>query len=340
MREAVILIKILIVEDDDSIAKADAWLDDNITEGNLKVAVLFDKWIEELKLTTSKDHWRQYYGYGEKWIKPKIGNIRISNITEQHLQEVILNGHKKGLAKKTLMNMRACISAFIKYCRKRKSTKLIVENVTIPKNAPVGIRTILQPDELKTLMNDDTTIFKGKLVRELYINAYRFEVVTGLRPGEVIGLRKTDRNDKIISINRSLNQFGEITPGKNQNAKRPFMLTAIAENILDQQEKLLRENNIDSDYIFPNEYGDFIPYQTYYKHWKRYRDYHNLSKASPYELRHTFVSVVKTLPEGLLKQVVGHSESMDTYGVYSHNIDGDMEKAAIEIQTIFSEIIK
>ncbi len=51
--------------------------------------------------------------------------------------------------------------------------------------------------------------------------------------------------------------------------------------------------------------------------------------------RHTFVSVVKSLPEGLLKQVVGHSASMDTFGVYSHDVEGDLEEVAEKIQSFF-----
>ena len=55
--------------------------------------------------------------------------------------------------------------------------------------------------------------------------------------------------------------------------------------------------------------------------------------------RHTFVSVVKSLPEGLLKQVVGHSASMDTFGVYSHDVEGDLEEVAEKMQSIFSHVL-
>ncbi len=320
-------------------AKADAWLDDNIMEGNLKLSVLFDKWIEELKLTTSKDHWRKYDGFGKNWINPQIGGKKISNVTEQNLQDVILAAHKAKLSKKTMSNLKACMTAFIKYCRKRKATTLVVENLTIPKNAPVGVRTILQPDDLKILMNDDMTEARGEAVVELYINAYRFEVATGLRPGEVIGLKHEDIDGSRVHIRRSINHSGITTAGKNENARRTFMLTPLAKEILKRQEELMKSTQIRSDYIFPNEYGDHIVQTTYYKRWVRYRSYHGMSEASPYELRHTFVSVVKSLPEGMLKQVVGHSESMDTFGVYSHDVEGDLEEAAKKIQSIFLRVL-
>ena len=49
--------------------KADAWLNDDIINPNLKVHVLFDRWIEQLKITTSTSHWKQYDQYGRNYIK-------------------------------------------------------------------------------------------------------------------------------------------------------------------------------------------------------------------------------------------------------------------------------
>lgn len=61
--------------------------------------------------------------------------------------------------------------------------------------------------------------------------------------------------------------------------------------------------------------------------------------VTPYELRHTFVSAVKTLPEGYLKRLVGHSKDMDTYGVYSHEMTTDDAETAAMVQDIFKGIL-
>lgn len=50
--------------------------------------------------------------------------------------------------------------------------------------------------------------------------------------------------------------------------------------------------------------------------------------SSPYEMRHIMISVVDDdLPDKLLEAVVGHSESVDTRGVYSHTVDGEALRA-------------
>ena len=61
---------------------------------------------------------------------------------------------------------------------------------------------------------------------------------------------------------------------------------------------------------------------------------------TPYELRHTFVSIVKSLPEGDVKTVVGHSKNMDTFGIYGHMLEGDLERIAGEIEGKFSELLE
>ena len=230
---------------------------------------------------------------------------------------------------------------FLKFCRSCKVTTLFVEGLYIPKGAQTKEKTILQPSEIKILFNVDTTIDHKKEIKEIYINAYRWEVITGLRPGEVLGLKWSDFKNNTLHLKRSLNAYGEITSGKNDNARRSFYLTEFANAILASQKELLKSLGISSnDYVFCNKYCDPIKQNNYYKHWVKYCEVNGITKTTPYELRHTFVSAVKSIPEGYLKQVVGHSKDMDTYGTYSHEVDGDQKATAQLIQSIFCKIIK
>ena len=319
--------------------KADEWLDEGILHANTKSDKIFDMWIEELKITTSYCHWKQYESYGKIWIKPKIKHLNPEEITEQTLQTIVNYAFSKKLAKKALSNIAACSKAFIKYCRKSKLTTLLPENVYIPRQAPKKEKVILQPEDISKLFKYDNTLYNGKEIYELYINAYRFEVATGLRPGEVIGLKKNDITKNRINIRRAINQYQIETTGKNDNARRTFGITNTVRNILENQEKKLDELGIESEYVFPNESGDYIKPQVFYRRWVSYRDYIGISKVTPYELRHTFVSVVKCLPEGLLKPLVGHSKDMDTYGIYSHEITGDVDITAQKVDDIFKRIL-
>lgn len=321
-------------------AKADAWLDDGVENPNTKLSRLTAEYLENLKLTASTSHYTQYEKYLRLYIDPKIGNVRISDLHEQHLQSVIDYGYSKKLAKKALQNIRGCITAFMKYCRKCKYTTLFPEDLTIPRGAVSKPKSILQPDDLRKLFNIDSTEYRGKPAHELFINAYRFEVSTGLRPGEVIGLKWSDIANSTVFLKRSINVYGEETNGKNENAQRIFTLTEISRAILNVQREHQEQNGIETECVFSDEYGECVKENRYYKRWVHYCEVNGIQKTTAYEMRHTFVSVVKSLPEGYLKQLVGHSKDMDTYGVYSHEFLGDSKKTAELVEDIFGKILQ
>ena len=79
--------------------------------------------------------------------------------------------------------------------------------------------------------------------------------------------------------------------------------------------------------------------QAFYRAWKRYCKANDIQPISLYELRHSFVSIAKYLPEGQIKPIVGHSRSMDTFGTYGHKIKGEDEKAAEAIGELFDKIM-
>ena len=166
-------------------AKADAWLDENIRGTNKKVSALYAEWIEHLKLTCGTSYVEQCDKYGEYYILPVCGNLKISDLSEGHLQTVIdksfkqrclkkerqTKSQKKPLSKKTLMTIRSVERAFIKWCRFNRYTTLNPENLSIPKSARTKEKVILQPDALKILFSVENRLLRGKPVFDDYVYA-------------------------------------------------------------------------------------------------------------------------------------------------------------------------
>lgn len=66
---------------------------------------------------------------------------------------------------------------------------------------------------------------------------------------------------------------------------------------------------------------------------------HNLTRVTPYRLRHTFVSLAKTtLTEAQIKMTIGHSEAMDT-GIYMHRLDDDHLDTGKALTQMFEDIL-
>ena len=310
-------------------AKADMWLDEGILSSRQKISQLYEQFQTDTEIVVKTSMRRQIESFGKVWIIPNIGKKKISSLCDQDIQHILDKAAAAGRSKKTIQDLNATINMFLKYCRRLKISTFRPEEVKIPASARLKGKRVLQPGDLIKLLNIDTTILNGKKTKEPYINAYRFEVLTGMRPGEIRGLRRDDVQGKKVMIRRAINSYGEITQGKNENAIRSFVLSSLAEEVLLQQ-----LSEYDGEFIFN------MPSQTVYqKHWKRYCEVNEISRISPYELRHTFVSVVKTLPEGEVKPIVGHSQNMDTFGVYGHAIDGEDGDVAEKVNALFEKVI-
>lgn len=81
-------------------AKADAWLDDGISNTRMLVEAAYPQWIGELKLTTSRSNWEPIQSRWNVWVRPVIGRRRVGDLTEQQLQAIINKGFAGGLSKK------------------------------------------------------------------------------------------------------------------------------------------------------------------------------------------------------------------------------------------------
>ena len=319
--------------------KADAWLENALGGENLKVSELYEGFIDDMKLLDKS--YGQYQSIGRSRILPIIGKRRIGSITEQDLQNVIHSASKDGLSKKTLRNIRGCIFAFFKYCRKRKCTNLIPEDLEIRRTAPTYEKRTLQPAEIKKIFSSDMTTYKGREIEDRYIYLYRFGICTGLRPSELLGLQWKDISGDTITVHRGINKEGKITSGKNENARRTFKLSSQAQDALALQKKQLREEHVVSIWVFPWRDGGYTSHNNLYKAWKRYAEHNGITPVSLYEMsRHTFVSINKHMPIELLKTVVGHSTTMSTTETYGHLLEGELELAQAYQDKVMTDILE
>ena len=311
-------------------AKADAWLDDGISNTRMLVEAAYPQWIGELKLTTSRSNWEPIQSRWNVWVRPVIGRRRVGDLTEQQLQAIINKAHAAGKSRKTLQSLAGDLRAFCKYCRKSKLSTYLPEDVQIPAGARLKGKKVLQPDDLIKLFTVDTTLYRGKRVPDDYIHAYRFAVLTGLRPGELVGLRWADIKGSTVNISRAINVKGQETRGKNENACRSFVLPDVAKAVLEAQRAIT--GHCESVFCLETE-------RRFYKRWKVYCAANDLQPVSLYELRHSFVSAIKTLPAGEVKALVGHSEDMDTYGIYSHALTGEDVQTAQAVNAVFMKLL-
>lgn len=329
--------------------QADLWLMEGCPQkvrGSLTVEKAIQMYTDHLKQLEaqkrgiSPDHITTCRDYGNhrqtiSYLTNKtgcMGSKKLSRITDGDIQNIIDQEAAKGRAKKTLQNIRDAYFSFFRWCRKQGLCDYRPEDVTIPKSARNKPKQILQPEALKALFTSDTTEKKGKEFPDPLVYAYRLEVLIGVRPGELLALRWQDWEGDVLHIRGSINDNGENTQGKNENAIRDVQLFPLAMEQLNLHS--LRCGRPKTGYMFQVD-----SQRQYRDRWYLFCRRNGIPHITPYELRHTFVSICQRLPEGMVKQLVGHSRSMDTFGIYGHMVDGYSSLAAGQLSGVFSDLI-
>ena len=284
----------------------------------------WERYLEELGFVSGPEHVQNTESIGRLYLLPTLEREKVVDLRPYDYEHIIFHLKKRDgspMAKKSLQNIRATIINFNKFCVRAGLLETPVTEIRIPKDAPKVGKVILQPDQAKRLFHE----FED----EWYINLWRWMLATGCRPGEAFGLKWSDIRDGLVHIERAYNYRGRMTEGKNRNARRCFALNSVLEGILnDQKNKTWRLN---SEFVFCNHAGKVARQTDAIHSWDRIASTLGTS-ASPYSLRHTFISYMShSVPEGALKELVGHSTSMDTYGVYGHVVNGDLERTAEQV---------
>ena len=285
------------------------------------------------RLGATSDGYKKAECHGRIHVLPRLKNKKVSEITSQDWQNVLNRAKSlKGepLSRKTLMNVRGDIMAFCKFALKSDLIDKMPFDLTIPKKAEFKGKNILQPEDVKMFLDDESD--------EWWFYCWQLQLVTGLRPGEALGLQRRDVKDGLIVVRRAINSKNEITKGKNSNALRTIVQSDLAAEIIQKQLAKLSANKIDLPWLFPDKYGCQPNPYTVSEHFKRYAEKFSVH-VTQYCLRHTFVSLMQnSLPPGMMKDYIGHSESMDTLGVYGHKLsDGDKQTATI-ISGVFGKL--
>ena len=267
------------------------------------------------------------YTYNELYIRlyilPRLGDKKMCKLTLRDWQNLIntAKGQKGELSEKTLKNLRIVISSVIKFGYQDYQCEPLRGSLYIPQGHNKKEKEILQKEDIRRLFEPSDL---------WYHPLFCLGVLTGMRPGELLGIKTSDIVGSRILIRRAVNANGQITEGKNENARRVVPIGKTARAILDATIQRNEEYNLHTDWVFCSCDGSMGNQSTMRTHWSRLKKERNLH-GSVYSLRHTFISLMKNvMPEAMIKDIVGHSVSMPTFSTYGHYYEGEeLESARI-----------
>ena len=294
--------------------------------GQYTVGQWMDIWFENYaKVKTRPSSHQTYRGYIEHHIKPHIGDIPLNKLTTLDLQmlykELLDDGRvvrkesrkqPRGLSPKTVRNINQIISSAMDQAI---AQKLILTN---PTNGCALPR--VEHQEMKTLSADQLSAFLREAKESGVYEMYYFELATGLRRGELLGLKweDVDWHRRTIRVCRQVARInGEIVeaPLKTKNAYRTISLGDGAMAVLETQEK-----KSDDEYIFPSPNGGPISPDSVQNMLNRVLKRAGLPKIRVHDLRHTFATLA--LQNGVdiktVSGMLGHYSAGFTLDTYTH----------------------
>lgn len=293
----------------------------------------FDIWLQTYKRNCRQTSISNYT-VAYKRIGNLIGHLKINDINLNILQESfnqIKSNESRKKSKKILVDMYNIA---------------VVANI-VDKNIAKNINAITSDEsdnyeERRVMTVEETKLFlKYAKKQSMYYDLYCFALETGMRIGEIVGLRLSDvdLNKRMIEINQTCTLFTcrdktsdkcnklvmEFHSTKTKAGKRKIPMT---QNVYEILNKRIENHTHKSEFIFTNSKGTVI-YDTVLrrnidivvKHINN--DGIDFKKISPHTFRHTFAT--RAIENGMnpksLQKILGHANIGITMNLYCHVTD-------------------
>jgi len=317
-----------------------------ITTEHYTLGQWLDAWMENYaKLQVRPSSHKTYQGFIENHIKPTLGDISLEKLTSMDLQRLYKHllesgrvectesrSKPKGLSVKTVRNINQMISTAL---------NCAVEQRLISSNPTKGcVLPKLERKEMKILPPESLGTFFEEARRSGVFELYYVDLATGLRRGELLGLKWSDIDlDKgIIYVRRQiLRQNGEVVeaPLKTKNSYRSIAIGADAIKVLKGMEQR-------DEYVFPSPFGGPMSPDSVLHMLQRILKRAGLERIRFHDLRHTFS--VLALQNGVdvktLSAMLGHYSAGFTLDTYTHVTTSMQKQAANAVGNFLSGTLR
>ena len=321
-----------------------------IETSNMPLEDWMQLWIAnykpDLKVTTRES----YELYINVHIKgSEIGKIPLNKLKTTDLQRFYnaklkceCKNQKQKLSPTTVRYINLIIKGAL---RQAVNNRMISENVTdgvvLPKKRKVEITPLTREEVIRFL-----EVAKGDRLYTLYL----LEMMTGLRRGEILGLKWEDIDFKegrikvihnLYRVNNTDKDAGSkyklvlLTP-KTESSKRSILLNQfMVEELLRHKKKQEREKELygedyrDLGMVFCKPDGDYISPREFLRQYQRLLQKAGLERKRFHDLRHTVASLLINANENpkVVQQLLGHSTISTTLDIYAHVMDQTLNRS-------------
>ena len=309
------------------------------TAEKLKPDMPFGEWIDfwyqyfsspKLRPTTQATYENRIYGH----IIPSIGKIPLSKLTQNDLQQFYAKLKRTGRKVNVELKGTGVSDRMVRSCHAlcRSSLEKAVEEGLITRNPSIGCKLPPKKNgEMKVLTQTEIVRLLNQAYDEGYYEMFLLELTTGMRRGEILGLKWRDLNLETgeLNIKRQLTTKGISVP-KTKSSIRTILLPPDMLELLREMKKTAKY-----DWIFPSPVKEGEPRNptAITKRFRIMLERAHCKHVRFHDLRHTFATMA--LENGMdvktLSAMIGHVSSETTLNIYSHVTDTMRAQAAVKI---------
>lgn len=269
-----------------------------------------------MRNTVKHRTWQRHEEVVRLHLKPSLGKIRLNRLDALRIQSLYRAKLDSGLSPRTVQIIHTTLNKSLKQAVKWSLiSRNIAEAVDQPRSTKREIRPLDQ-GQVKRLLRTA----QGTNLYALYLLA----VTTGMRQGELLGLKweDVDLRTGALQVRRTVFS-GKASAPKTPKSKRSIKLTEAAIGALKGHQR-------QGEWVFSSRAGTPIErHNLITRSWKPLLRKANLPDIRFYDLRHSCATLLLTkgVHPKIVQEVLGHSSITITLDTYSHVLP-DLQKEA------------
>ena len=299
-----------------------------------------DKWLDEYMIFTIRESTLDSYrAMVKNQVKPFIGSKQISSLTTADMQKFYNKIKEEGRVREHPIHGKTLADSMVRgvHMMLHEALDTAVKERLIAKN-PTNGTTVPKCNypEKQILGDSQLDTFLEAIKGEEYWDAFFYvEVMTGLRRGEICGLKWQDINfeENKLQVKRSVSvkKGGGVSIGetKTETGVRSILMPPSVAEVLQN-----RKQTAITEWVFPNFMHPEQPISpaTAYRKLKIILKHAGLPLIRFHDLRHTFATHATHggVDPKTLAGILGHTNASFTLDTYTH-VTSDMQKAASNI---------
>lgn len=301
------------------------------TSDRMTVAAYLTDWLDATRATVRPSTWTRYRGMVRTHHAPRIGRIPLSKLTPGDVERMLRGMADAGLSARTCHHARAILRTGL--------ARAVAHGLILRNPAALAAPPRVEHREVESWDAAQVRTFLESVRGHRLEALFTIAVVTGLRQGELLGLRWSDIDlaTGTLTVRHALQRVDgrlQLVETKTPRSRRTIPLPELALRAL----RTAQDGSMVGTHLFTTPSGGPLYGTAVYRDFLDATDAAGLPRIRFHSLRHTAASLL--LAQGthprVVMEMLGHSTIALTMNTYSHVIPALEREAADTMNAILT----